>query len=209
MKVHFVRHGHSVLNDLHVHQSPETPLSEKGIKQAELIAERFRNIPIELILTSPYTRAVQTAEEIHKTNQIPLIQTELLIERVMPSSFLGKSVNDPEIVSTHQLIRDHFEDPGWHFADEENFHDLIERVKKFIKYLHSQNKNTYLVVTHGYFLTLLVCYFLFEDRINYSLFKQFNGSTELVNTGITLCTYDDQKWKLINWNDDAHLGEVK
>jgi probable phosphoglycerate mutase len=50
--IYFVRHGESEGNQARLYQSAETSLSEKGHLQAKLIAERFDNIEIEIIISS-------------------------------------------------------------------------------------------------------------------------------------------------------------
>ena len=51
-KVYFLRHGQTKLNKGWVHQSPSTPLSELGEKQAAAIAEQIKDYDIDLIITS-------------------------------------------------------------------------------------------------------------------------------------------------------------
>ncbi|MFX0204537.1 MAG: histidine phosphatase family protein, partial [Candidatus Hodarchaeota archaeon] len=46
-----------------------TPLSDLGIKQAQNVAERLRSHSLDVLITSPLTRAKQTAEIIHKAYQ--------------------------------------------------------------------------------------------------------------------------------------------
>ncbi len=205
MKVYFVRHGESELTEAK-HQSPETPLSKRGNQQASFTAHRFTNIPIDLILTSSYTRALQTAQAIKEVKAVAVNQSDLLIERRMPSSFLSKSIHDPKIMPIHQTIREHFYEPGWHYADEENFTDLITRVKAALEFIHSQEKENIVVVTHGYFLTVMIYFILFEENADPQSFQSFRDHTANSNTGITLCEYIDDKWKLLTWNDIAHLG---
>lgn len=206
MKAYFVRHGISTLTESK-HQLPETPLSESGIKQAEAVAQRFIHIPLNIIITSSYTRALQTAQAIEKIKSVSLIQSDLFIERKMPSQFHGKSVHDPEIVPIHNTIRENFYNQDWHYADEENFADLLSRAKKALEFIISQQKENIAVVTHGYFLTVMIYYLLFGENGNSQAFKSFRDHTMNSNTGLTLCDYKDGKWKLLTWNDYAHLGE--
>jgi 2,3-bisphosphoglycerate-dependent phosphoglycerate mutase len=206
MKVYFVRHGESTLGE-QKHQLPDSPLSEVGIKQAADIAQRFTNIPIDLILASSYTRALQTARAIEKIKGVPLIKSDLLIERKMPSLFHGKPAHDPEIVPIHQEIREHFYDPSYHYADEENFADLISRTKGAIDLVQSQQKEEIAVVTHGYFLTVMIFHILFGDNVDPQAFQLFRNHTENSNTGLTVCEVKGGNWKLLTWNDIAHLGE--
>lgn len=207
MKVYFIRHGESVLTDKR-YQPPETPLSDLGTKQATAIAQRLTCFPIDLILTSSYTRALQTAQVIEKANSIPLLQSDLLTERKMPTLFLGKSIDDPAIIPIHQTIRKHFYDPQWHYAEEENFSDLLSRVKISLDFIHSQQKENIIIVTHGYFLSILIFYVLFGDQVNPELFTSFRDHAICSNAGLTLCKYEDKKWKLLSWNDCAHLSDI-
>lgn len=204
MKVYFVRHGESELTEK-VHQFPESPLSNLGLQQATSLAKRFIPIPIDLILTSTYKRAVQTALEIEKLKQVPVVQSNLLVERRMPSSFLGKSVDDPLIVSLHKTIREHFYEEKWHLMDEENFADLLARAKEGINFIISQKKEHIVAVTHGYFLTVIIFYILFGEQIEPKSFQFFRKHISNSNTGITMCEHVKGVWKLVTWNDIAHL----
>jgi 2,3-bisphosphoglycerate-dependent phosphoglycerate mutase len=206
MKVYFVRHGLSTFGEGR-HQLPNTHLSDQGLQEAGAVARRFMHLPIDLILSSSYTRALQTAQEIEKIKSVPLIQSDLLIERKMPSLFLGKQVDDPEIVPIHQSMRDHFYDPQWHYSDEENFADLLSRTKAALELMLSQQKENIVVVTHGYFLTVMIYVILFGENADSQTFKSFREHTANSNTGLTLCEYENNNWKLLTWNDIAHLGE--
>lgn len=125
----------------------------------------------------------------------------------MPSIFLGKTTDDPEIVPIHQIIREKFEEPNWHHSDEENFTDLLSRVHAVLEFIRSQKKENIVVVTHGYFLCLIIYYMLLGKNVSYKSFRSFRKHIELTNTGITVCEYKDDTWKLLTWNDYAHLGE--
>ena len=61
-KHNFIGHGRDL-----------APLSQKGIEQAEETAKDKRLIDAELIISSPYTRALQTAAIISRTTGIKLV----------------------------------------------------------------------------------------------------------------------------------------
>jgi broad specificity phosphatase PhoE len=212
MKVYFVRHGQSIFHGESIvaekkHQLPDTPLSETGMRDVAALAKRFNSIPLDLILTSTYKRAIQTAQAIEKNKPgIPFIQTDLLIERKMPTSFLGKPIDDPAIVPIHEEIRKHFYEPGWHYADEENAIDLLSRAKTATEYILSQKKENIVVATHGYFLTVLIFYLIFGEKIDPHLFRFFRDHTANTTASLTICDYQQGIWKLITWNDYVHLG---
>lgn len=207
MKIYFVRHGQTNSNVEVRHQFPDTPLSEVGQQQAKAIGERFRHLPLDLIITSSYTRTKQTAEEIKKVTSAPLIESELFIERIQPSIVKGKLIHSPEIAQIHQAMKKHMDDKDWHHSDEENYFDLLARVNKAIHFIESQEVESVAVVTHGYILGLILCVILFGENFSPVLFRAFREHSDYLNTGLTMCEYHDGNWKLLTYNDYAHLGE--
>jgi len=207
MKAYFVRHGQSIFNQEERHQFPDTPLSDTGLMQAKAIASRFTNIPLELIVASPFTRALQTAQAIEKIKSVPLIQNSLLVERKLPTAYRGQLHSDPELQKIRTIINEHIDDPLWHFSDEENFADLHLRAKSALKLISSQKEQSIAVVTHGYFLTLMITCILFDENLTAQLFKSFRSHITYANTGLTMCEYVEGKWRLLTWNDYAHLGD--
>ena len=78
--VYLIRHAESLKNKDGLDRTTETPLSENGSKQAETVAKRIENIKIDIIYSSSYQRARQTAEIISKKNNTPIELWEHLIE---------------------------------------------------------------------------------------------------------------------------------
>jgi len=67
MPIYLIRHGQSEFNAAHKHGSPDpmiwdAPLSELGCEQARLAREEVADLGIQQVLTSPLTRAIQTAK---------------------------------------------------------------------------------------------------------------------------------------------------
>ena len=83
MDLLLVRHGEPDYSDIDErgyigHGRDLAKLTEKGVRQAERAAEDTRLQGAELILSSPYTRALQTASIISRITQIPLtVETDL------------------------------------------------------------------------------------------------------------------------------------
>ena len=70
--IYLIRHGESEDNVSHVESRDHTPLSESGKKQAEKLAERFSSVPVDAILSSPFTRAHDTADAVAKAKGIEI-----------------------------------------------------------------------------------------------------------------------------------------
>lgn len=71
-----VRHGETVWNrDGRIQGQSDVELNELGLKQAELVAERLREVPLKAVYSSDLRRALHTAQKIaekHHLDVIPL-----------------------------------------------------------------------------------------------------------------------------------------
>ncbi len=77
MKLIIIRHGESEANAKGISQGNldewiDTPLTEKGKKQAKAVAKRLEDEDIEIIISSDLKRAKQTAEEINKFHNVEI-----------------------------------------------------------------------------------------------------------------------------------------
>ena len=209
-KIYFIRHGESEGNKGPIRQNAETPLNEKGRMQAQVVATRCKNLPIEAIVSSTMTRARETAEYILEKLPKPIQYSDLFVERRRSSEVLGKPKNDPESLRVEKIIEEHFHQPGFRHSDEETFEDLKERARKALVCLTEQKEDNILVVTHGFFLRVVVAYMLFGDGLTGETCVEIIRKLEMENTGITVFEYRENHsrspWMLWIWNDHAHLG---
>lgn len=62
-RIYFVRHGRSTHNESDEDRPLiwDAPLHEKGIRQAELLRAKFQDLRLDVVVSSPLTRALQTA----------------------------------------------------------------------------------------------------------------------------------------------------
>ena len=206
--IYFVRHGSTEGNEGNVYQHPETPLSEKGVEQAKILATRFETIPLELLVTSDMKRALMTAEEISKHNKVPLEKNPLFREILRPSAVHGKSGEDAEAKRIMDEIKSNIDDPTYHHSDEENFFDLKERGVKALEFLESHPSEHIAVVTHGHILRLMLGLIIFGKELTGSTFRNLIKSFYVANTGITVCKPYEGRLSIRTWNDYAHLGEI-
>ena len=62
-----VRHGETAQNiQMRYLGTSDEPLTERGLRQAKLVADALSRIPIELVASSPLCRATDTAARIHE-----------------------------------------------------------------------------------------------------------------------------------------------
>jgi broad specificity phosphatase PhoE len=70
--IYLIRHGETALNANRTLQPPATPLSERGLEQAQRLGERLRPARIARILASDLARAAMTAEAVRAATGAPL-----------------------------------------------------------------------------------------------------------------------------------------
>lgn len=192
-----------------MNQHKDVELSLDGIKQAKIVARRFENVPIDIILASPYARTVQTAEIINSAIKKEIRYSPLLTEMKIPSEFIGKSQEDTEVMKIRKLRRDHANDPLWHYSDEENFSDVKARAIQCIDYFATIHKDAVLVVTHGTYIKIIIFTMMLGEMFTPEFWYVRSNFFHTDNTGITVCERkEDGEYKLLTWNDSAHLGEL-
>jgi probable phosphoglycerate mutase len=143
--IHLIRHGETASNAERVFQTPDVPLNERGRRQAQRLARRLREAPIERVLASDFVRAEMTAREVAAARGVPLELTPLLHER---------NFGDLRGTAYAALGRDPFAadyaPPGGETWDA--FHARVDRAWEEIVRLASSLRGELAVVTHG-----LVC----------------------------------------------------
>lgn len=218
MKVYFVRHGQTYGNVSQVHQDHSDELNELGLKQAQTVASRFKTIDVDLVLSSDFTRAKVTAEEIAKVVGKTVETTELLRERKRPTVLVGKRYDSEEVLGTVREMEMQKHLPDYHHSDEENHTEALERAQKLLRFLEQRKEQNVVVVTHAAFMRFILTSMIFGKDATVQQFEKIYDAFRIHNTGITVCKYGEgmrglykkeDYWCVITWNDHAHLGELK
>jgi probable phosphoglycerate mutase len=208
-KIYFVRHGQSEANVDGIRRGAKTQLTNKGRGQAQVVARRFKDIPIDIVLSSPYNRAYETGQIMAEINNVQLEKVNIACERRLPESVLGRSRNDADI---QKLVREIFEDWTTNIQshkDAETFNEMINRADRLIELVNNRDENNIVITSHSFFGKIFVQRVLLGEHINAKQFLHTALRMKPSNTGITVFQIeDDGEWVLLNWNDDAHLGEL-
>ncbi len=207
--IYFVRHGESVLNAQSIRQGPDGPLSEKGRGQVLVTAMKFtteKERP-QAIIASPFERTRETAEIIAKElGGMKIEYSDLLVERKNPTEIVGHSGQEETVAQIVDRIDKSYHDDSMRFSDEENFVDLRDRAKKLLEYIASRKEERLVMVTHGIFLKMVVCYMLLGDLLTASEYNNLSHLNPMSNAGVTICSYTTHlfkkpEWKLLVWNN--------
>jgi probable phosphoglycerate mutase len=212
MKVYFVRHGESQFNTTRRHQHKDVPLTEKGIAQADALAQRLKNQPVKHILSSRYERAAQTAAVIGETLDVPVVYSDFLYEVKVPSELAGKTTRDEETLKINQQLIDNFTKGDWRYSDEETFNDLKTRARAVLSQITKEQHDAMIVVAHARFIRFLLAMIMFGETLKP---EDYMGlwCLELSNSGVSVCDYvpenaeynNNNPWRVITINDHSHL----
>ncbi len=210
--VYFVRHGQSDDNVAAVFQGVDSPLSKTGHEQASKIANRINEADFQALISSPQSRAKTTAEAIAKLTDKPVELSDLFVERIKPTSVNGKPYSDTNAAEIWRKWEVSMTTPGTKIEDGENYDEIVERADQALKFLYDYPAKNLVVVTHGYFLRVLVARVLLDEQLNSKSFKKLVQVTEMENTGVTVIVYEDafeqpSCWRLWMYNDHSHLTE--
>jgi len=176
MSIFIIRHGETASNAARVVQTPDIPLSGRGLAQAELLARRMAREGVARILTSDHSRALMTAERICAATDAALEVDELLRERDF-----GEIRGRP-YAEVGNIMAPDYEPPGgetW-----EQFHARVERAWSLIQKVAGRTPGNLAVVTHG-----LVCFSLLHNHL--TLGELPPPDMRFGNTGVTIVDHED------------------
>lgn len=217
--IYFVRHGESEINAGMLKTcipDNEAKLTEKGKAQSRFIAERAKHLPAEVIIASPFVRTRDTAQYIVEATGLPVEYSELFTERIPPTSLAGREWALPESNAFYREWADTSFQDGARVEDGENFNDVRDRAVKALEYLEARSESSIIVVSHGFFLRMLMAVIIFGKELTPDQLRQLSGATRTTNTGITVLSNeivhgadidaDLPRWRIVVFNDHAHLG---
>lgn len=141
MKVYIVRHGQTASNLSGVYNLLEEDLNENGIKQAEDLSEKIKDLNYEVIYCSPLKRTIHTANIIN-CHKKEIIFDERLVERKH-----GKLSGMPWSTVDREKHWNYYNKEK--YADEESVQELFKRVHGFLEELKNKKYKSVLVVAHS------------------------------------------------------------
>ncbi|MGP0092073.1 MAG: histidine phosphatase family protein [Xanthobacteraceae bacterium] len=150
MTILLVRHGETAGNASRILQRAEVPLNERGLRQAEKLAQRLLDHGFVHIICSDLLRARMTAAPLAARSGIAIEETPLLQERNF-----GDLRGVPYADLTQNPFAPDFAPPNG--EDWPTFHARVADAFDFIVSRRRSVNGTLVVVTHG-----LVCRALVE-----------------------------------------------
>lgn len=165
MVIYLVRHGQCDSNVIGRYNFINEDINETGVKQAEDLRDKIKDINYDIVIPSPLLRAKHTAKIINANNK-EIIYDDRLQER-KHGSLEGKSTD----VTDREDYWNYYTNTK--YGTEERIPDLVKRVTEFLDELKTKDYNSVLIVSHS--------------GVSKAFYVYFNGIPEdgkLLNLGL-------------------------
>lgn len=203
-KLYIIRHGETTGNDAGRFQgSTDCGLSERGYAQIERLGERCRDLPFEVLISSPLVRARETASAANRYIGLPL-RIDADLAEMGCGDWEEKSWDElyEQYPAEMQLWREQpwlFQSPGG-----ESMQQVYERVVGAYRRILAEHRGqTVAVVSHGCAIRNALCFFHGRG------IEGLNDMPWVCNTSITrVDCHDDGRFQVVFENDYEHVRDI-
>lgn len=141
MKLYIIRHVKAEA------QHPKAKLTPAGKEESEQLANFLEQYPIELVISSPFTRALHTIEPFVRKNNIPFKIDQRLSERLLSSEDLPDWLDN---------LKETYADKDLKFTGGESSNEATKRITELVEDLKQSPYKSVGIVTHGNIMSLLL-----------------------------------------------------
>jgi 2,3-bisphosphoglycerate-dependent phosphoglycerate mutase len=165
--LYFIRHAEP---DYSVHDDMSRPLTPKGLSDAEKLVEKFSEIHIDSIYSSPYLRTIQTITPFSKARGLEINIIDNLRER---------KIGDVWIENFDNYSRQQWSDFSYKLPRGESLFEVQERNIAAVRHILSECdcKNA-IIAKHGTALSTILNYY--NSSYNYDDFERIKSIMPLV-----------------------------
>lgn len=175
MKIILLRHAETHSNKANKADSQiDSGLSEKGLEESRIIADKLKDYHIDLFVVSPLKRNLETIQPYLDTIKNPrLVQNALTLERDL-GDFTGSAMGTFQKYCDENGYDKVFHKP----KNGESIADTNKRAKQFLSYLQNQfaECKTVLICGHKNFLLCLEILLRGQDIKEYYKNKALSNS---------------------------------
>lgn len=132
-------------------QEADAKLTKLGEQQAAQLANFFKDIFVSRVISSPYTRAVETIQPLAYQKQIVIETDGRLKERVLSTSHLPDWMEKLEAT---------FHDGTLTYGDGESSDEAARRIQNVVDEVLESESETVILITHGNLMSLLLGKFI-------------------------------------------------
>lgn len=207
MEIYFIRHGETEWNVQKRFQGlSNSPLTNKGLEQAKLLAEHLKDINFDRIYSSHLGRAMHTAEILKgdRKQDIEIIEdfAEIhmgAVEGIEKHIFEEKYPKEYEAFYSNHI----YYNPAAYGG--ETFFEMRERLIRGLDKVIADNKDSerVMIVTHGAALKVIFTYLKNKSM------EQLCDEEIPHNTSYTVVKYLDGKYEILDFSNISHLEKCK
>jgi probable phosphoglycerate mutase len=201
-RVYIVRHAEAEGNLYRrIHGWYDSRVTQTGLRQLEILKDRFKNVKIDAVYSSDLLRARLTAEAVAYGSGVPVIPTARLREvnmGVWEDRTWGEVLTNQREQYTYFYSRP----DKWNVPGCESFGELQDRLENAVIDLAAENYGkTIALVTHGCAIRSLMA------RIRGVAAENIFEVPYCDNTGISLLEVTGRRIEIISHNDSAHIPD--
>lgn len=155
--LYFVRHAHSIYTPDELGR----PLSERGFTDASMVRELLETENIDVVISSPYKRAIQTVELVaeHINKEVEIIE-----------GFKERILAEAPVEDFNLAINKVWEDYSFSWAGgESNLVAQKRGIESTYHVLDKYNGKNIVIGTHGNIMVLIMNYF--DSKYDFSFWK--------------------------------------
>jgi len=210
-RLYLIRHGEAFCNVEPIigGMNGDEGLTERGADQALRLRDRLqatREIDADVLIASTFPRARQTAEIIAPAIGLPIVFDDE-VQEMRPGDADGISITQ---------FRERYGLPDW---DRDPAHPLAPNGESYITFMARVTKamdrivaehegKTVVIVCHGGVIDGSLGYFIGLPVVPRPPVQFDTHNTSITQWDRRQHGLDDPRWRLIRYNDDAHLRET-
>ncbi|MDX2110174.1 MAG: histidine phosphatase family protein [Verrucomicrobiota bacterium] len=198
--LYVVRHGETDYNAVGRFQGHiDRPLTAAGLAQADALASRFRDLPLDVIYSSDLIRARATGEAVGSIKQLPVNCDERLRERhlgvLQGMSAATAREQCPDVWRSYKG-----RNPDYRIPDGETRRECHVRILEALEEIvHRHPGKAVLVTAHGGILDSI---FRHVNHIPLDAHRRWR----LWNAALNRFSHNSDGWRLDTWGDITHLA---
>lgn len=200
-EIFLIRHGETVWNTKKLIQGQlDSPLTDNGIRQSNLLSKRIKKINPDIIYTSDLKRAIDTANIINQHINKDVIKISGVRERHW-GVFQG--ADWPKVKKFFPTQYKYYKNDSKNYTipNGESYNQVTKRTMDTLSDIIKNHENQKIVVvTHGGVISPLIRNLL---SIPYKTHRKFMIS----NTSITKLLYNEFGFSILSLGDIAHLED--
>lgn len=146
--IYFIRHAEP---DYTNHNDRERPLTQKGKEDSKLVTQYLCDKNIDIVLSSPYVRAVDTVKDFAESFGYPILTVEDFRERKVDSIW---------IEDFYKFSKMQWDDFEYKLSDGESLREVQDRnINALMEALKEYTGKNIVIGSHGTALSTIINYF--------------------------------------------------